>query len=60
MRKFYVRGRAFFGKLAKDDSGASAVEYAILAAVVGLGIITASTNLAGAISQSFTNVGNAL
>ncbi|MBI4797738.1 MAG: Flp family type IVb pilin [Desulfarculus sp.] len=43
-------------KLCKDDSGISAVEYALLLALIGAGIATAAFTLGG---QVTTNVNTA-
>lgn len=39
-----------FTQFLKDESGASAAEYALILAVVGLGILVAAQNLGTAIS----------
>ena len=39
----------------KDESGASAAEYALILAIVGVGITTAATGLKGAISGAMNN-----
>jgi pilus assembly protein Flp/PilA len=39
----------------KDESGASAAEYALILAIVGIGIVVAAQGLAGAISGAMTN-----
>jgi pilus assembly protein Flp/PilA len=44
----------------KDESGASAVEYGLLVALIAVGLITAMTTLKDNISTSFTNAGTAL
>ena len=36
----------------QDESGASAAEYALILAIVGLGIVTAVTGLKGAIETA--------
>ena len=41
-----------FIKLLKDDSGASAAEYALILAIVGAGIAAAAFFLGGAIADS--------
>jgi pilus assembly protein Flp/PilA len=38
-----------------DESGASAAEYALILAIVGIGIVVAAQGLAGAISGAMTN-----
>ncbi len=49
-------------KLAKrfwaDEEGADATEYALLAALVAVGIIGGATSLGTKISSLFTNIGN--
>jgi len=44
----------------KDDSGASAVEYALLVALIGVGLVGAMTNLRNAISSAFNAAATAL
>ena len=39
----------------KDESGASAAEYALILAIVGIGIVAAAKGLATAISGAMTN-----
>ena len=39
----------------KDDSGASAAEYALILAIVGAGIVVAAGTLKTAISGAMTN-----
>ena len=39
----------------KDESGASAAEYALILAIVGIGIVTAATKLQGAISGAMNS-----
>ena len=43
-----------FIKLLKDESGASAAEYALILAIVGAGIVVAALALQSAISNSMT------
>jgi len=44
-----------FIKLIKDDSGASAAEYALILAIVGVGIALAAVALGGAIKGAMDN-----
>lgn len=44
----------------KDESGASAVEYGLLIALIAVGLIGAMTGLKNNIKTSFTNAGSAL
>ena len=41
--------------LLKDDSGASAAEYALILAIVGTAIATAAITLGGTIANSMTS-----
>ncbi len=41
-----------------DEEGADATEYALLAALVAVGIIGGATSLGTKISSLFTNIGN--
>jgi len=44
----------------KDDSGASAVEYALLVALIGVGLVGSMTNLKNAISSAFNKAAAAM
>jgi pilus assembly protein Flp/PilA len=44
----------------EDESGASAVEYGLLVALIAVGLIGAMTGLKNSIATSFTNAGTAL
>lgn len=46
--------------LHKEESGQDLIEYALVAALVGLGALAATKGLSNAISNSFNGVGNAL
>jgi pilus assembly protein Flp/PilA len=37
--------KSLFSRFVKDESGATAIEYGLIAAIVGIGIIAALTNL---------------
>ncbi len=43
-----------------DESGASAVEYGLLVALIAVGLITAMTGLKTAVKSTFTSAGSAL
>ena len=47
-------------RLMEDDSGVTAIEYALIAAGIGLAIIVGISGVATAINANFTNVSNAL
>ncbi len=44
----------------RDDAGASAAEYAIILAVVGVGIVAAATTLKNAISGGMNTASNTI
>lgn len=44
----------------KDESGQDLIEYALIAAIIGLGSVTVMGTLAGDISTAFTHVGTTL
>lgn len=46
--------------LAKDESGQDLIEYALVAALVGLGAVASMKSLSTAINGAFTKVGTQL
>jgi pilus assembly protein Flp/PilA len=44
----------------KDESGATSIEYGLIAALIAVGIITAARLLGTQISDTYNNVGNAM
>ena len=48
----------FFKRFAGDESGATAIEYGLIAAGIAVVIITAVNTLGGTINTAFTNVNN--
>ena len=48
----------FFKRFAGDESGATAIEYGLIAAGIAVVIITAINTLGGQIGATFTNVAN--
>ncbi len=50
----------FVTRFAKDESGATAIEYGLIVALIAVVIITAVTTLGGKLSNTFSNVGNKL
>ena len=49
-----------FIRFAKDESGATAIEYGLIAAAMGVALITAMPFLAGAISGKFQSLAEAI
>jgi pilus assembly protein Flp/PilA len=44
----------FFGKLLRDESGATAIEYGLIAALIAVAAITAMQGLGGNLTTTFT------
>jgi pilus assembly protein Flp/PilA len=47
-------------RLLRDESGATAIEYALIAAGISIVIVTAVKNIGTALDTTFTSVQNAL
>jgi pilus assembly protein Flp/PilA len=47
-------------KLFRDESGATAIEYGLIAGIVSVGIIAALTSLKGSLNATFTKINNQL
>lgn len=47
-------------RFVKDESGATAIEYGLIAASMGLALIVAMPFITTAITAQFTNLGNAI
>lgn len=52
--------KTFFKRFANDESGATAIEYGLIAALVAVVIIGALQALGGSLTATFTTVTNAL
>ena len=50
----------FVKRFAADESGATAIEYGLIAALIAVVLITAMTTLSGKISGTFDKIGNAM
>ncbi|BBC72863.1 pilus assembly protein [Altererythrobacter sp. B11] len=50
----------FFNKLLRDEQGATAIEYGLIAALIAVAAITAMQSLGGELSETFTTVGDKL
>ncbi|TAD77944.1 MAG: Flp family type IVb pilin [Sphingomonadales bacterium] len=46
----------FFKNLVRDEQGATAIEYGLIAALIAVAAITAMTSLGGTLSGTFQNV----
>ncbi len=52
--------KSLLTKFVRDESGATAIEYALIAAGIGIAIITAVNTLGTAISDKFNSIGTSL
>jgi pilus assembly protein Flp/PilA len=48
--------KVFLARFAKDERGATAIEYGLIAAIVGVGIIVGLGNLRDGLNTLFNNV----
>ncbi len=49
--------KSILSRFAKDESGATAIEYGLIAAIVGVGIIVGLNALRDSLSTAFTDIG---
>ncbi|MCF6126526.1 Flp family type IVb pilin [Mesorhizobium sp. M7A.F.Ca.CA.001.07.2.1] len=47
-------------RFVKDESGATAIEYGLIAVLIALAIITGAGTLGNALNAKFTNIGSTL
>jgi pilus assembly protein Flp/PilA len=52
--------KQLLNNLIAEDSGQDLIEYALVAALVGLGAVTAMKSLGTTISTTFTSIGSSL
>ena len=52
--------KGLFARFLKDNSGATAIEYGLIAAIVGVGIIVGLTQLQTGLNTLFGNVNTQL
>ena len=48
--------KALVSRFLKDESGATAIEYGLIASLIAVAIITAATTLGGNISVTFNSI----
>jgi pilus assembly protein Flp/PilA len=53
-------GMNIVARFANDESGATAIEYGLIAALIAVGIIAAATTLGGSLSGLFIKIGTKL
>jgi pilus assembly protein Flp/PilA len=49
-----------FARFVKDESGATAIEYGLIAALIAVAAITAMQGLGTSLNRTFTNVSTAM
>ncbi|WP_413712184.1 Flp family type IVb pilin [Rhizobium sp. Rhizsp82] len=47
-------------RLLKDQSGATAIEYGLIAALISVALITGATSLGGTLNNTFSNLSTTL
>ena len=52
--------KSFISKFFKDESGAPAIEYGLIAAGIAIAIITAVNGVGTSLSTTFTNISSSL
>ena len=50
----------FVSRFLKDESGATAIEYGLIASLIAVALIAVMKTMAGKVSTTFANVSNAL
>jgi pilus assembly protein Flp/PilA len=50
----------FINKLLRDEAGATAIEYGLIAALIAVAAITAMTSLGGQLSTTFNKVATSM
>ncbi|HEX8641535.1 MAG TPA: Flp family type IVb pilin [Allosphingosinicella sp.] len=50
----------FIRKIIRDDKGATAIEYGLIAALIAVAAITAMQGLGSSLNSTFTNISTAM
>lgn len=50
----------FISRFAKDESGATAIEYGLIAALIAVALITVLGTMSGSLKETFTKVSDEL
>ncbi|MPZ34772.1 MAG: Flp family type IVb pilin [Rhodospirillales bacterium] len=51
---------AIFSRFIRDDSGATAIEYGLIAGLIAVVVVTAVTTVGTKLTNTFTNISNKL
>ncbi len=49
-----------FARFIKDESGATAIEYGLIAALISVALITGASTLGGSLNKTFMNINTEL
>jgi pilus assembly protein Flp/PilA len=49
-----------FKRFVQDESGAAAIEYGLIAAIIGIGVVASLTNVKDALNAKFNAIGTSL
>jgi pilus assembly protein Flp/PilA len=52
--------KQIFNNLISDESGQDLIEYALVAALIGLGAVAAMNKLSGSVGNAFNSIGTSL
>ncbi|MBP1887934.1 Flp family type IVb pilin [Sinorhizobium mexicanum] len=52
--------KTIFARLMKDESGATAIEYGLIAALISVALIAGATSLGTSLNTTFTGLGTKL
>jgi pilus assembly protein Flp/PilA len=52
--------KTLFARFAKDESGATAIEYGLIATLIAVAIIVGATAVGTALNTTFTDISNQL
>ena len=52
--------KTLFNRFVKDESGATAIEYGLIAALIGVAIIVGATALGGSLNSTFGAISSKL
>lgn len=52
--------KTLFNRFVKDESGATAIEYGLIAALIGVAIIVGATALGGSLNTTFNAISKKL
>ncbi len=51
---------SIFNRFVKDEAGATAIEYSLIAALMAAAVIAALSTFSGSLQTAFTNIGSTL